>query len=102
MIEDLKENIHTMIAEKYATGEYICVVENRFGGTGYFIKENDEFKENWNYKLIHKKHKDVLEAHLMDSSVAVVICVEDSIYRMNLDFIETYDERNNYKIMELK
>ena len=29
-------------------------------------------------------------------------CVQDSTYRMNLDFIETYDERNNYKIMELK
>jgi hypothetical protein len=88
--------------EKYSTDNYICVVENRFGGTGYFIKENAEFKENWNYTLIHKKHKDVLEAHLNDYSVVVVICVQDSVYQMNLDFIETYDERNNYKIMELK
>jgi hypothetical protein len=88
--------------EKYSTGNYICVVENRFGGTGYFIKENDEFKENWNYTLIHIKHKEILEAHLNNSSVAIVILVQDSVYQMNLDFIETYDERNNYKIMELK
>ena len=100
MLEDLNE-IHKF-TEKYATGDYICVVENRFGGGGYFIKEgNSEFKENWNYTLIHKKHKEVLESHLNNSSVAVVICVQDSVYQMNLDFIEKYDERNNYKIMEL-
>ena len=54
MLEDL--NVIHKFTEKYATGDYICVVENRFGGGGYFIKEgNSEFKENWNYTLIHKK-----------------------------------------------
>lgn len=88
---------------KHATGEYICVVENRFGETGYFIKDgNSEFKENWNYTLIHKKHQEILKSYLKDSSVVIVICVQDSVYLINSDFIETYDERHDYKIMETR
>lgn len=105
MLEDLKEI--QKFAEKYATGEYICVVENRFGGTGYFIKENDEFKENWNYKLIHKKHKEVLYAFLKDDTVEVCtdaysddahVYYKLSEYFPNEDFIEFYNENYNYKI----
>ena len=83
-------------SEKYSTGNYICVVENRFGPKGYFIKEDGaEFKLNWNYTLIHKKHKEVLVAYLIDLKSSIFIIVEDSLYKVD-DFIATYDERYSY------
>lgn len=96
---------HQEIAEKFKTGEYIIIwkcVEPITLNCTWNINGSDRLFPGIEYKLIHKKDKEVLEAHLNDSSVAVVICVQDSVYQMNLDFIETYDERNNYKIMELK
>ena len=98
MLEDLNEI--QKFAEKYATGDYICVVDNRFGGKGYFIKENDEFKENWNYKLIHNKHEEVLKAFLEDEFIDIYMngySINDIISKSK--FIESYNEEDDYSIL---
>ena len=93
---DDKINELNELNQKYSTGNYICVVENRFGGTGYFIKEeNSKLKENWNYTLIHKKHQHILEAYLKDNTINIVILIDDSSYKIT-NFIEKYDESYNY------
>ena len=95
------------LSEKYATGNYICVVDNRFGPKGYFIKEDDEFKLNWNYALIHKKHEEVLKAFLEDSTIKIFTDAysdyaheyyELADYFPTQNFIEFYNENYNYKI----
>ena len=42
MLEDLNEI--QKFAEKYATGDYICVVDNRFGGKDISLKKMTSLK----------------------------------------------------------
>lgn len=107
LLEDNLKELN-IIKEKYVTGNYICVVENRFGPEGYFIKEdNSEFKHNWNYTLINKKHSEVLEAYLKDSNIEIFTDAYSdyaheyykmSEYFSNQNFIEFYNENYNFKI----
>ncbi len=93
------------IKEKYLSGDYICVVENRFGSKGYFVKENDEFKENWNYTLIHKKHKDILEVYLKDNSAEILtnqFSLDGLCVFPELNFIDNYREKYDYILKDVK
>ena len=55
-----------MLEEKYKSGNYICI--------GSRVGSNDKIREldwpkwyaNWEYKLIHKKHKKELEIALQN------------------------------------
>ena len=88
------------LSEKYATGNYICVVDNRFGPKGYFIKEDNEFKLNWNYTLIHNKHEEVLKAFLEDEFIDIYMngySINDIISKSK--FIESYNEEDDYSIL---
>lgn len=90
------------IAEKFKTGDYIIIwkcVEPITLNYRWLINGSDRLFPGIEYKLIHKKHKDILENYIKDININIVVLIDDSVYK--IDFIETYDERNNYKIMEL-
>lgn len=93
---------HQEIAKKFKTGNYIIIwkcVEPITLNYRWLINGSDRLFPSIEYKLIHKKHKDILENYIKDININIVVLIDDSVY--NIDFIETYDERNNYKIMEL-
>lgn len=85
------------IAEKFKTGDYIIIwkcVEPITLNYRWLINGSDRLFPGIEYKLIHKKHKDILENYIKNDNI--VILIDDSVY--NIDFIETYDERYNYAI----
>ena len=95
------------IREKYKTGDYICVVENRFGGKGYFIKDTGFFKENWKYTLVHKKDKEVLDAYLLNNNIDIYTNAwadnYQDYYKLSdifilADFVELYNENYSWKL----
>lgn len=98
------------IADKASTGDYIIV-----------YKEVDTLTYNYkwhknvdkllyaglDYKLIHKKHKDILDAYLKDTNVKIFTddYSDDSHcyynlkeYFSNENFIDFYNENYNYTI----
>lgn len=92
---------HLKIAEKFKTGGYIILWKNVEPITLNYkwrINGSDRLFPGIEYKLIHKRHKDVLEEYLKDLSKPICVIIDDSVYRVN-DFIETYDENYIYKIM---
>lgn len=97
----LNNSEHLKIAEKFKTGDYIILWKNVEPITLKYkwrINGSDRLFPGIDYKIIHKRHKEVLDEYLKDSSKHICIVIEDSVYRVN-NFIETYDENHNYKIM---
>jgi hypothetical protein len=112
-----------LLKEKYATGSYICIRRNNpefheytFNTKackkhGFSVIENDwyiiELKETYNWdkyyehKLIHVKHREILDAYLADNSVEIEIhtraMAEGHYGRMQTGtFVDGYTEDSEY------
>jgi len=84
-----------------ASGDYICLYN--YYEKGWKIIEIPEFKgEERCYKLIHKKHKDILDAYLADNSVEIEwlngMKEGYQIWSTFSNFINNYDCKLNYRL----
>ena len=109
------------IKEKYATGNHIMIRRDEPSAHEYIFRteacrkhgfkviENNwyiiEPKETYIYyplfehKLIHKKHKDILDAYLADNNVEIEYNRHESGFELICgDFIEHYDESLDYRL----
>lgn len=98
------------IKEKYESGNYLCLVKNirtnwnMIKFTNWALIKNPVFskEDNFNYKLIHKRHQDILEAYLEDSSIEIELLDYANWVLLNkrthTSFIEDYCELDNYRI----
>lgn len=95
------------LKEKYATGNYICIYKNN----EYMKQWEVNIKPMWNgvgeYRLIHKKHKDILNAWLKDNNVKIKWFNEKTQkwWSFTGNFIEDYKEyidSNTKKILKYK
>lgn len=86
-----------LLIEKYNTGDYICVLtlsnSNDIIHNPYFDLDYTE------YKLIHKKHENVLMAFLDGKEIEWTNSKE---YLIVENFIDTYVEDRYYRIKETK
>ena len=94
-----------LMKEKYASGDYICIFKNiDITANLWYIENNPEWISSNHYKLIHKKHKDILEAYLVDNNVEIEyvqgIQVGTGFKDWTTDkcFIEDYLENAEYRI----
>lgn len=63
-----------LLKEKYESGDYISLWKNEFNSPyGWQIAVGDcsSLLVHSQHKLIHKKHKDVLDAYLADNSIEI-------------------------------
>lgn len=92
------------LKEKYESGKYICIykeyihLEDKHNYC-WHIKENPLFTNIGEYKLIHKKHKEILDAYLADNSVEIEFSYGDAIvWDIQEDFISRYTEKKHYRL----
>lgn len=92
------------LKEKYESGKYICIykeyihLEDKHNYC-WHIKENPLFTNIGEYKLIHKKHKEILDAYLADNSVEIEFSYGDAIvWDIQEDFISRYNEKKHYRL----
>ncbi len=99
---------------KYSTGNYICL--SRWKSSSPLALDGERFQINdkptfddYNvaeYKLIHKKHKYILDAYLLDNEVEIIKCFTsgestgDTAVKVK-NFIDTYDEFATYNCLSL-
>lgn len=88
-----------ILKEKYKSGNYIGIfkdINNKWVLSNVFVN-------GFLPKLIHKKDKDILYAYLKDNTIniEVVYSLDNSSNSVNvLDFIESYDERLDYRLAD--
>ena len=96
-----------LMKEKYASGDYILITPE-YRTKEWIVVQNPEWDCD-NYKIIHKKHKDVLDTYLADNSVDIEVC--GTYYRAEYtdlfeigesDFIDSYNENWEYRIKPKK
>jgi hypothetical protein len=88
--------------KKYESGNYI-IIKLIDDGWSYEWKKTDSLYNGINtkeMKLIHKKHEEVLNAWLMDNDSIIIRIKSHLGSYLELDFIGTYDESNNYSLDE--
>lgn len=86
------------LKEKYATGNYICISgETRNQKTIWVIVSDISQFTFGNFKLIHKKHKDILDAYLADNNVEIEERISGSSHWHQLvcDWLEAYHPSNH-------
>lgn len=97
------------IKEKIETDEYIKIEESRLGVSTYRTIDNLNELQPFYSKLhlIHKKHKAILDAYLLDNSVKIEQCSNGDWYEININpyydaFIRFYNENNQYRLKQKK
>lgn len=97
-LEDLKR--------KYESGNYILLTVSVCGYNWVMVKTHP-FWDGDNYKLIHNKHKDIIEAYLKNPSVEIEFGIFTALtdepskwVKLEKDFIEGYNESFWYRLKE--
>lgn len=85
------------LEEKYKSGKYIFMYKT--SGMGWQEYTNARLSLGIRYKLIHKKHKHILDAYLEDNSVDIEIPT-GGWHTIGCDWIEGYNENNEYRLNE--
>lgn len=92
--EETKSDIE-LLKEKFKSGDYVCVFRNEHLVRGkWLIDSYPSFIITNRYKLIHKKHKDILNAYLDGKEIEVFIMSE---WHKVKNFIEEYNENSTYQ-----
>jgi len=84
--------------ELYKTGDWICVFKGILGDGWKLSPDGPDSSGNWEQKLIHKKHKHILDTFL-DGCEIYGWCYNDfecGQFERPFDFIKTYSENYNY------
>lgn len=91
--------------ELYATGEWVKIYKKSTSSNEWLIPRTniEKWISEYEYKLIHKKHADVLE-HVLNGGETTVEDPEwDKSFReLEADFIGNYDDELNYYIIKDK
>ncbi len=86
-----------LMKEKYTNGDYIAIYKvNQL--TKEWIIVTKFFYDASQYRLIHKKHKDILDSYLADNSVKIEIKCGVKWELVDTDFIIGYREDSVYRI----
>lgn len=90
---DIKE-----IEKKLESGNYIAVANSKKENKGHwYIFDYSRYCIDERLVLIHKKHKDILNAYLEDNSVEIWFKTSaETPYLLEENFIKTYDETIDY------
>lgn len=89
--------------ELYASGDWICICYGFVGDGRWFINNNPNFDNSLTgYKLIHKKHKEVLDHVLAGGKVECTYEYENPHIEDVDGFIKYYHEDNTYRIIKEK
>ena len=100
-----------LMKEKYASGNYIYIYISPIDDKIDIVSEvyADPYIKNTCYKLIHKEHKDILDAYLADNDVEIEMLGNDfdaewadlhDVYTGN--FIDSYNEDFEYRLKPKK
>lgn len=88
--------------KKFESGDYILLGS---GNRTYYLILNPSWSESCDfYKLIHKKHKHILDTYLEDNNVEIETDSFSESFDFKLlseldwDFIETYNSNANYRL----
>ncbi len=91
--------MHEEMKEKFKMGDYICLTIPKFADKNldyWMISEYPNFRDDFTYKLIHKKHKNILDAYLANNIEELFIW-DDCKCEYPIDkFIEQYNENTKY------
>ncbi len=90
--------------EKFATGNYIAInnakhKEDRI--SRWIIDLNPSFNGYLAWKLIHNKHKNILDAYLENNKVEILYSYENDELIYVKEFIETYSEKVPYRLTDI-
>lgn len=89
-----------LMKEKFASGDYICISHI---SDKWETNKCPAFIEIGSYKLIHKKHKDVLDAYLFDNRVDIEVLFDSGYLQQIAEvFIDSYNENWEYRIKPKK
>lgn len=93
-----------LLKEKYNSGDYICIAKLHKHHNWELPKVFKWNQYNY-YKLIHKKHKEILDAYLADNSVEIEYEFDEETHcnagwYIVDDFIDTYKEHRNYRLKQ--
>ena len=94
-----------LMKEKYASGEYVLVTPSN----EWVIVENPQW-DCHNYRLIHKKHKNILDAYLINNSISIEFRDTDGGMKefeyisncLKGSFIDSYNESFEYRLKHKK
>ena len=103
-----------IIKEKYKSGDYILLWKNSGKENNLYYPNNWKIKDRLNdgigcpewylLKLIHKKHKNILDAYLKNNMIDVEyeypVNNELKWHNINCDWLSIYDETTNYRIKQ--
>lgn len=84
------------IKQKFLTGNYICIWKME---DDIQISPNPIWGTDGEYKLIHKRHEDILSEYLKDNNIEIERRTAlESPEWVETKFIENYDSTNDYRI----
>lgn len=109
-VEEVEIKGEDFVETKFATGNYILIWDNKFNPPyGWQLSTSKKLISHNQTKLIHNKHKDILEAYLKNPYVEIEIGVFTSVTGetepskwelLKKDFIEDYNEEFWYRLKE--
>lgn len=81
-------------------GRYeVLFKEKKSNDWSFCYRPNDlSWRKDWDYKLIKKEHKEIIEAYLKDNTLKIQYRWHDEDWMSLVDFIETYDENIQLRI----
>lgn len=90
-----------IMKKKFETGNYFVLWKMKDDKKGFWIQGNTikvfKHKDGFEFKLIHKKHRNILDAYL-DNENIYIINKTDSINIIGYEWINIYDEDKNYEL----
>ena len=98
-----EEEPHAELKRKYESGEYICIYPL---DDTWITTYEPIWAESVDYKLVHKRHKEVLEYLLNGGDIEVLredeLCLDNPYFwkKCTKNFIESYHERKIYRIKQ--
>lgn len=90
-----------IMKEKYESGDYICLYINIDKKWCKVAFDRPSWTKNNIYKLIHKRHSDILDAYLEDSSIEIKNLTNSAILDTGI-WLNTYNEYKEYVLIKPK
>jgi hypothetical protein len=97
-----KNDAYKEIKEKLSTGNYNIVFKQKINNKwSLCYRPNDlVWRNDFDYKVIHRKHRNILDAYLEDNNVEIEFKATNKWFKLEGDFINTYSPLTIYNIVE--
>jgi hypothetical protein len=85
---------------KEGNGQYeVLFKEKKSKDWSFCYRPNDlSWRKDWDYKLIKKEHKEIVEAYLKDNALKIQYRWYDEDWMLLDNFIENYDENMQLRV----